>query len=150
MKTKHLSLGMEVSNLNFHTSCKVLGKDKGVRNERDRISCRTRATRLERGRIHTSRAKPVDQKLVAIGSGRSYSFGNISDGEKRSSNTSIACAKSANEWDLDNGKVETSRGFDSLGDCSTRQRSQNWDKKSDIYILRSDGFSCSRETVTCA
>ena len=26
--------------------------------------------------------------------------------------------------------------------------SRGWEKKSDIYILRSDGFSCSRETVT--
>lgn len=28
------------------------------------------------------------------------------------------------------------------------KRSDGWQKKSDIYILRSDGFSCSRETVT--
>lgn len=28
------------------------------------------------------------------------------------------------------------------------KRPVDWEKKSDIYILRSDGFSCSRETVT--
>ena len=28
-------------------------------------------------------------------------------------------------------------------------RSANWERKSDIYILRSDGYSCNRETVKC-
>ena len=28
------------------------------------------------------------------------------------------------------------------------RRSADWERKSDIYILRSDGFSCNRETVT--
>lgn len=31
---------------------------------------------------------------------------------------------------------------------SERSRSANWDRKSDIYVLRSDGYSCNRETVT--
>jgi len=38
----------------------------------------------------------------------------------------------------------------SIGAASTsgRSRSANWDHKSDIYVLRSDGYSCNRETVT--
>jgi len=31
---------------------------------------------------------------------------------------------------------------------SLSKRQAHWEPKSDIYILRSDGFSCSRETVT--
>jgi hypothetical protein len=31
---------------------------------------------------------------------------------------------------------------------SGTSRSANWDRKSDIYVLRSDGYSCNRETVT--
>lgn len=33
---------------------------------------------------------------------------------------------------------------------SERSRSANWDRKSDIYVLRSDGYSCNRETVTAS
>jgi hypothetical protein len=28
------------------------------------------------------------------------------------------------------------------------RHSERWERKSDIYILRSDGFSCARETVS--
>eukprot|EP00889_Picochlorum_renovo_P003756 jgi/Picre1/30786/NNA_006146.t1 len=38
-------------------------------------------------------------------------------------------------------------GYNGCGTC-LKSRAKNWEKKSDIYILRSDGFSCTRETVT--
>lgn len=40
------------------------------------------------------------------------------------------------------------KGYNGCGTC-LKSRAKNWEKKSDIYILRSDGFSCTRETVTC-
>lgn len=53
----------------------------------------------------------------------------------------------------DNVRVSASSGQENTGynGCGTclKSRSKNWEKKSDIYILRSDGFSCTRETVTC-
>jgi NAD+ kinase len=45
---------------------------------------------------------------------------------------------------VDKGRPRT--GF-SCGATSPSKLSNEWDAKSDIYILRSDGFSCSRETV---
>ncbi len=31
---------------------------------------------------------------------------------------------------------------------SGRSRSASWDRKADMYVLRSDGYTCNRETVT--
>lgn len=40
-------------------------------------------------------------------------------------------------------------GYSACGGCFMDRRLSNLDTKSEIYILRSDGYSCSRETVTC-
>ena len=50
------------------------------------------------------------------------------------------------------GRSDDSRGpFEDVFSVPRRRgsRSSHWEPKSDVYLLRSDGHSCARETVTC-
>lgn len=44
--------------------------------------------------------------------------------------------------------VNGNKPLEHAASTSGRSRSSNWERKSDVYVLRSDGHSCNRETVT--